>query len=334
MTDGSSSSAAKDLALIQDQLGGTNEASSQKPIMPHLVLQSEAVSPEQAHPSVISQPPKIAIPSEFSPGNRQVITDHYVPKSVTDEVTAFKLKIFTRLNASKIKFKNVSFEHSVFDGCYFKNCTFDSCNFTGCKFVGSNFHQSSFPGSRFDYATFERCQIDSDILSAWNPKEENLKMRFARSLRMNFQQVGDAKAVNEAITLELHATSRHLLESWLSEDDFYRRKYRGLQRIRQFLAWVEFWILHFVWGNGESITKLLRSIVLAMVVIAVYDANAFKSSATIVDYWESLKSAPAIFLGTLTRPFHSTGAAAIIVGTRLVALSLLTALLVKRFGRR
>src|SRR5690606_27463988 len=104
--------------------------------------------------------------------------------------------------------------------------------------------------------------------------------------RMNFQQVGDAKAVNEAITQELDATSRHLLESWLSEEEFYRKKYRGLLRIRQFLAWVEFWALHFIWGNGESITKLLRTIIIGMFVIAIYDANASNGSATILDYWE------------------------------------------------
>lgn len=274
------------------------------------------------------------IPPQFTVGNRQVITDHYVSQNVEDEAVAFKYKIFFRLNANKIRFRNVSFEHSVFDGCYFRNCVFDSCNFTGCRFIGSNFHQSSFTGSRFEYATFERCQIDSDILGAWTPKEENLKMRFARSLRMNFQQIGDAKAVNEAITLELDATSRHLLESWRSEEDYYRKKYPGLLRVRQFLAWVEFWVLDFVWGNGESVTKLLRTIIITMATIAIYDANSLSDSASIADYWESLKAAPAIFLGTLDRPSHSIVATSIIVATKLIALSLLTALLVKRFGRR
>lgn len=274
------------------------------------------------------------VPKVFSLGNRQNISDHYVAKNVEDEVVAFKFKNFTRLNANKIRFKNVSFDHSVFDGCAFKNCVFDSCDFTGCRFIGSNLHQSSFPGCKFDYATFERCQIDSDILTAWNPKEQNLKMRFVRSLRMNFQQIGDAKAVNEAITQELDATSRHLLDSWRSEVEFHRKKYPGLLRIRQFLAWVEFWVLHFVWGNGESISNLLRTIIIVMMIIAGYDASATNGSATVLDYWESLKAAPAIFLGTLQRPSHSILATSAIVASRLIALSLLTALLVKRFGRR
>lgn len=276
---------------------------------------------------------KTEVPEQLTKGNRAVVTDFYVPKPVTDDLTAFKFKIFVRLNARSIKFTNVSFEHAVFDGCYFYKCVFDSCNFTGCRFIGSNLHQSTFPGSRFDFATFERCQIDHDILAA-APKEENLRMRFARSLRMNFQQIGDAKAVNQAITLELEATSQHLRESWLSENEYHRRKYPGLRRVAQFLAWVEFWVLHFVWGNGESIPRLLRTIGLTIVVIAIYDASTLSAAPKISDYWESLKLAPSVFLGTVARSNHSVAAVSTIVATKLIALSLLTALLVKRFGRR
>lgn len=267
-------------------------------------------------------------------GNRETVTDHYVPKSVSDDLHTFSPKVFVRLNAKGIKFTKVSFAHSVFDGCYLRGCVFDYCDFTGCRFIGSNLHQSTFPGCKFDYATFERCQIDDDILANEAPRAENLRMRFARSLRMNYQQIGDAKAVNKAITLELEATSRHLLESWSSDSQYHRKKYPGLLRIAQFLHWIEFWILHFVWGNGESVFKLLRSIVIAVVIIAIYDAGSLSAQATVNDYWESLKLAPGIFLGTVLRDHHSIAAASSIVATKLVALSLLTALLVKRFGRR
>jgi Pentapeptide repeats (9 copies) len=278
-----------------------------------------------------STPPASA---HLEKGNREVITDYYVPRPVSDDLHALAFKVFVRLNAKGIKFTNVSFAHSVLDGCYFRGCVFDSCDFTGCRFIGSNLHQSTFPGSKFDYATFERCQIDDEILIGEAPRAENLRMRFARSLRMNYQQIGDAKAVNKAITLELEATSRHLLESWSSYSQYHRKKYPGLLRVAQFLHWIEFWILHFVWGNGESIFKLLRSIVIAVVIIAVYDAGSLSTQASVYDYWESLKLAPGIFLGAVARTHHSIGAASAIVATKLVALSLLTALLVKRFGRR
>jgi hypothetical protein len=270
----------------------------------------------------------------FAKGNRQVIEDYYIPKAVTDETSAFAFKVFVRLNALKVNFKNVSFQHSILDGCYLRGCVFDSCDFTGCRFIGSNLHQSNFTGSKFEYATFERCQIDDDILEHEGPREENLRMRFARSLRVNYQQIGDAKAVNKAITLELKATADHLLESWRSDKPYHREKYPGLQRVAQFWHWVVFWLLEFVWGNGESVLKLLRTIVIAIFVVAIYDASSLSVQATVADYWDSLKLAPHIFVGTVARDHHSVIAASSIVSAKLLALSLLTALLVKRFGRR
>lgn len=149
------------------------------------------------------------------PGNREVVTDHYFHLAVVDEPKRFQNKVFVRLGARKgTVFRNVSFTHSIFEGCYLANCSFDSCDFTGCQFSGSNFHNAAFSGCKFWYATFERTQIDDDILTSEAPAEENLRMRFARTLRMNFFQLGDAKAVNRAISLELQATEQYLRNSW------------------------------------------------------------------------------------------------------------------------
>jgi len=154
--------------------------------------------------------PEKIINGTLSKGNREVITDYYVPNDISVEQNKFKYKIFLRLNAKKKKFTKISFEHCIFDNCYLNNCVFDSCDFTGCKFQGSNFHQTAFRGCDFKFATFERSQFDDDILISEAPREENLRMQFARSLRMNYQQIGDAKAVNKAISVELEATSIYL----------------------------------------------------------------------------------------------------------------------------
>jgi hypothetical protein len=267
-------------------------------------------------------------------GNRVVVTDFYVAKNVTSEQTKFAFKVFVRLNAKKVTFKKVSFQHCIFDGCYFNTCVFDSCNFIGCRFLGSNFHQSAFAGCNFEYATFERCEIDDDILVSEAPLAENLRMRFARSLRMNYQQIGDAKAVNKAISLELEATSIYLYKSWRSRESYYKDKYPGLKAIGQFVRWLEFWILDFVWGNGESILKLLRTMLLGVVVIAVYDTGAHGNVLNVGDYWNSLQNAPAVFLGISHPPSYSVAILSVITVTRFVAIALVAALLVRRFGRR
>lgn len=266
---------------------------------------------------------------------RKVVTDFYVPKNVSTELENFKFIVFIRLNAKNITFKNVSFTHCIFDNCYLNHCVFDTCDFTGCKFLGSNFHQTAFRGCKFEFATFERSQIDDDILMSEAPREENLRMRFARSLRMNYQQIGDAKAVNKAISLELEATSIYLYKSWRSGETYYKEKYPGLLNgIVQFVRWSEFRMLDFVWGNGESILKLLRSILLSIIIIATYDSNTNGSPLNIGFYLSSLKIAPEVFLGISSPDNFTKGVLSIITGTRFVSIALLTALLVKRFSRR
>jgi len=277
-------------------------------------------------------------PDEFEllqKGNRKVVTDFYVPKDIADEPDEFKYKIFERLNARKITFKNVSFTHCVFDGCYFNNCVFDTCDFTGCKFVGSNFHQTAFRGCDFRFTLFGHSQLDDDILISEAPREENLRMHFARSLRMNFQQTGDAKAVNKAITVELNATSIYLYKSWRSGETYYKEKYPGFfNGVVQFLKWVEFWLLNFIWGNGESIIKFIRTILITLIAIAVYDTNTNGSPLNIGFYWTSFLKSPAIFLGVLSPENFTTGIISLITGIKFVSFALLTTLLVKRFSRR
>lgn len=268
-------------------------------------------------------------------GNRKVITDFYAPNNITDEPDKFKNTIFERLNAIKITFKNVSFTHCIFDGCYFKNCVFDTCDFTGCKFTGSNFHQTAFRGCDFRYTLFERTHLDDDILISEAPREENLKMHFARTLRMNFQQIGDAKAVNKAITVELNATAVYLYKSWRSGETYYKEKYSGFfNGIVQFLKWVEFWALNFIWGNGESILIFIRTILITLIAISIYDTNTNGNPLTIGFYWSSFIKSPGIFFGILSPDNFNTGILTLVTGIKFVSLALLTTLLVKRFSRR
>jgi hypothetical protein len=268
-------------------------------------------------------------------GNREVITDYYVPKNIDNERNSLQFKVFIRLNAKNLTFKNVSFLHCVFEGCYISNCVFNSCNFTGCRFIASNFHLTTFAGCDFRYATFERTHIDSEVLDSEAPREENLRMHFARSLRMNYQQIGDAKSVNKAISIELGATSAYLYKSWISKETYYKQKYGGvLKSSIQLLRWIEFWLLHAIWGNGESILKLIRSLVFVVICITVYDTLKNGNPQDLVQYWNNLTRAPAIFLGVLSPTNFTTCALSVIAGTKLVSFALFTTLLVKRFSRR
>jgi hypothetical protein len=248
---------------------------------------------------------------------------------------SYQLHLFTRLSAKDRNFTKVSFRYCTFDGCYLRSCRFLNCDFTGCRFVSTNFHGSSFSDCQFEYATFEKTQITPDILETQAPDLENLKARFARSLRVNYQQLGDSESVNKAIKIELEATKTHLYEAWHSKADYYRKtKYPGWKRSAVFFEWLWFRALHFVWGNGESAARLLRTLVLLFLLMSIYHANRVGDPSQVKAYFEGLRVAPEVFLGVRTFAQYANMYLAIIATTRLISFAALTSILIKRFNRR
>jgi len=267
-------------------------------------------------------------------GNRTSIIDHYVHEDIKDESSKYKYHDFVKLNGIGKKFQNINFEHCTFDTCYFKNCVFDSCSFIGCRFVSSNLHQSAFIGCDFRYATFDKTLIDYDILEKEAPLEENLRMHFARSLRMNYQQIGDAKAVNNAISLELKTTADYLFKSWASSETYYHKKYVGWKKLAQLFRWLEFKALDLLWGNGESVLKLLRTLVTLIFIICIFDTINYHDGNNIQNYISGISKAAAMFFGFNIPNDYPSLPVAIIAASRLTFFALFTAILVKRFSRR
>lgn len=242
--------------------------------------------------------------------------------------------LFIRLVAKGRRFRNVDFRYSVFDACYLRNCVFDSCNFTGCRFVSTNFHGSSFTGCQFDYASFEKTDIDDDVLSSGCPATENLKMRFARSLRINYQQLGNAEAANKAIEVELDATEVYLHKSWRSNESYYRKKYTREKRVKQFFRWLTFKTLDLVWGNGESTYKLLRAVVVVQIAIAIVHVGAFGDSTLVANYLKAIVDAPSTFLGTAVPPEYPPLYVSALQFVKLVFFGFFMSVILKRFNRR
>lgn len=271
-------------------------------------------------------------PTPLADSGKEEIKD----KRIAEGLTGRKLinKVWTRLVAKGVTFCNVNFSYSTFDACYIRNCKFDRCNFTGCRFANSNFHGSTFSECTFDYATFEKTDVDPYILESEAPVRENLKMRFARSLRINYQQLGDAESINRAISIELNAKLAHLEKAAFSKESYYRKKYQGMSRLSHLGQLVSFRVMDFVWGNGESAAKLFRAAAIVMLAIGCNDAFSFNDDGRIHDYWDGISKAPQIFMGTLTPPTYPTWYISVIVLVRLVLFGLFMAVLIKRFNRR
>ena len=264
--------------------------------------------------------------------NREHHTDDKFDSDVSN--VNYSNKLFLRLVAKGKRFKQVDFKYTIFDTCYLRNCVFDSCDFTGCRFIGVNFYGASFAGCKFDYATFERTIITSDILDNCCPGWDNLKLKFARTLRVNFQQLGDSKSANRAIKVELEATEIHLHKSWKSNESYYRRKYRGWKRVGMFFEWLKFKVLDFVWGNGENTYKLTRSVSILLIAMAIVDVLNFRDITKVSSYWDSILTMPEVFLGVSSPSVYPNWYLALIFFTRLVAIGFFMSIIIKRFNRR
>ncbi len=165
----------------------------------------------------------------FSDSNRVKIEDKRVDGDVAD--VDLKNHLFVRLVAKERRFTRIDFKYSIFDTCYLRKCVFDSCDFTGCRFIGTSLYGSSFSGCKLDYSIFERTIVDDDLLDSGCPGMENLKMRFARTLRTNYQQLGDSKSANKAIRVELDAMEVYLHKGWHSNESYYRHKLHWFKSI-------------------------------------------------------------------------------------------------------
>jgi hypothetical protein len=274
----------------------------------------------------------------FPKSGREESKDQAIRSDISN--TRLSNILFTRLVAKRRQFKRVDFKYSIFDACYLRDSSFDTCDFTGCRFISCNMHGATFSGCNFEYATFERTVIDESILDVGCPGRENLKMRFARSLRMNYQQIGDAQAANKAVRIELEAHGTYLYKAWRSNESYHRKKYAGFDRFRMFLRWAAFRSLDFVWGNGESTVKLLRFVGIIFLFIAITDQLLAGQSTNPISIGEALVRAPQLFFGVLTPEqlgpslLAFPSLLALVVFLRLAMFGFFMSIIIKRFNRR
>ena len=210
--------------------------------------------------------------SPLKPSFVKKLENQYVtPLNIKNDKKSFKYKHFINLSSKDKIYENVDFSFSIFDNAYFRDCEFSHCNFTGSIIKNSNFKGATFKNCNFEYAIFEKTQISINILYENSPQRENTKSYFARNLRTNFQQLGDSRNVNRAILIELEATREHLKKICYDRSSHYRDKYKGWLRIKGFKDYYTFIFFDLIWGNGESLGKLIRTFIVLVLLISFVD---------------------------------------------------------------
>jgi len=241
----------------------------------------------------------------------------------------FSKTVFCRIFAVNKVFTDVVFKQCVIDNCYFRNCKFIRCDFTGAEFNGNNFRGAQFEGCKFNYSTWEKSVLDDDFLDSCLPSEENMARDLVQELRVNFSQIGNYPAVNKAASLEVKLTGVHLYKSAYSRESYYRSKYKGIKRLGEIFKHLKWKFLDVLWGNGESILRVVVSSLITVILISL--TNYFLCGGS---FFETVKISFLAFLGMEFNSQLSLYFSAALVISRFLFFGLFMAILVKRLARR
>jgi len=227
-------------------------------------------------------------------------------------------------------FTGVTFMQCVFTSCYFRNCRFIRCDFTGAIIKESNFKGAQFEECIFKYTILEKTLLDERFLDTCLPSEENLARDLVRTLRVNFAQIGNYEAVNKAASIEVKLTGQHLYNAAYSRQSYYRAKYKGHARFSHALQHLQWKSLDLLWGNGESI---LRVIVSSLVVV-FFAAILYMRDAVGISFPDAFFEALWHFWGVeYSAPMPSSYVLSLTI-LRFGIFGLFMAILIKRLSRR
>jgi len=100
-----------------------------------------------------------------------------------------------------------------------------------------------------------------------------------------------------------------------------------------FLKWLNFKTMDLIWGNGESIWKLIRATFVIVIVMAIVHIFVIKSHS-LVDMLKAIGYTPQVFLGVAKPNNYHEGYIAFLIFLRLILFGFFMAILVKRFSKR
>ena len=260
--------------------------------------------------------------------SKPVIEDKEFSSDVRDQ--NLTQQVLRRVFAVEKTFIGVSFKQSEISECYFRNCRFIRCDFTGTSIRRSNFRGSQYEECKFQYSTWEHTQLDEEFLDNCLPSEENLARDLVRSLRVNFGHIGNYAAVNKAASIEVALTGQHLFHAAYSKQSYYRSKYKGWVRAIHAARHVRWKALDLLWGNGESIVRILLTGTSTVVLWAIFLAWSNPQFS-----WpQSLVAAAYAFWGVNGGPPLPSNQLTLLTIVRFVLFGLFMAILVKRLARR
>lgn len=252
---------------------------------------------------------------------------------------------FVRIGAKNARFESCSLTQCHFEDSYMRNAFFKDVDFTGSTFRNCNLEKASFQGCNLRYCTFQSTLLDRDEIIACLPVEPNLRRDLARSLRRNFENLGDKEGADAFLNLEIAAHEQELLGAFRRKTTYYKTHYSGVDQALAGLKFLGSKLSGFIWGYGHRVSRLLASYVALTFLFSLttyFSGLEFRTgsseSVRALGFWEATYYTFAGTLGVGTDAFRpvSAGARALELGESFVGtifLALLAAAAYRRIAR-
>ena len=235
---------------------------------------------------------------EFRDNKKELIENRDIVEDPHD--CDLSKKELVRLYAVDKKFTDVNFKQSIIRECYFRKCKFVRCLFDGANIKECNFKGAQFTGCSFEYTTWEKTLLEERFLDSCLPSKQNIARDLVRSLRNNFVQIGDYEAVNKAAAIEVKLTGEHLFKAAYSRESWYREHYVGIERLKHGFQHARWKSLDLLWGNGESLWKVVGCCVVVNVLGAI--ALMIRTGAFTPGYAFIAKRSPTFGVFSIVQP--------------------------------
>lgn len=179
---------------------------------------------------------------------------------------------FIRLGMKEAIIKDCSFTQSNFEDSYFRKAVFKNVRFTGSSFRFCNFDKASFQACDFRYCNFHHCKLPKDEVRACLPPEPNLRRDLARNLRANYEMIGDKKAADTFLDIEIQADEAELKAISLSNTEYYKKHYDRLDQVKAGLKFIVSKLSGMIWGYGHRVGRLFLSysIITSLLSLMIY----------------------------------------------------------------
>lgn len=181
---------------------------------------------------------------------------------------------FSGRNLSDIEGKEVTysdcvFSYSIIDRGYFHKAIFINCKFIGARIHESVFRSAVFENCDFSYVDFHRCVLPVPQLLANLPTYPNVRWELLHNLRANAHSIGDTKWDADIVYHE----ARTEIEHWrgiANAGAGYYQKYSLRNRLTARMHHARLMVERYMWGHGESLSRLALSTALLLVVLGFF----------------------------------------------------------------